>query len=50
MKPGFPCRLLVSLGPAAPVAEKTRVSGLTDIENEPDDTMSLVRFLVYANQ
>jgi hypothetical protein len=22
---------------------------LTDIENEPDDAMSMVRFLVYAN-
>src|SRR5690606_1714793 len=26
-----------------------RVFVLTDIENEPDDAMSLVRFLVYAN-
>ena len=31
-------------------AEKPRVLTLTDIENEPDDAMSLVRFLVYANQ
>lgn len=30
--------------------DKTRVFVLTDIENEPDDAMSLVRFLVYANQ
>lgn len=30
--------------------EKPRVFVLTDIENEPDDAMSLVRFLVYANQ
>ena len=30
--------------------EKSRVFVLTDIENEPDDAMSLVRFLVYANQ
>lgn len=30
--------------------EKGRVFVLTDIENEPDDAMSLVRFLVYANQ
>lgn len=29
---------------------KRRVFVLTDIENEPDDAMSLVRFLVYANQ
>lgn len=27
-----------------------RVFVLTDIENEPDDAMSLVRFLVYSNQ
>lgn len=30
-------------------AEKPRVFVLTDIENEPDDAMSLVRYLVYAN-
>lgn len=30
--------------------EKARVFVLTDIENEPDDAMSMVRFLVYANQ
>ncbi len=29
---------------------KPRTFVLTDIENEPDDAMSLVRFLVYANQ
>ncbi|WNH10365.1 nucleoside hydrolase-like domain-containing protein [Thalassobellus suaedae] len=29
--------------------EKPRVFVLTDIENEPDDAMSMVRFLVYAN-
>jgi len=29
---------------------KPRVLVLTDIENEPDDTMSMVRFLVYCNQ
>ena len=34
----------------APAAEKPRVFVLTDIENEPDDAMSMVRFLVYANQ
>lgn len=34
---------------AAP-AERPRVLVLTDIENEPDDAQSLVRFLVYANQ
>lgn len=30
--------------------EKRRVLVLTDIENEPDDTESMVRFLVYSNQ
>jgi hypothetical protein len=30
-------------------AAKPRVVVLTDIENEPDDAMSLVRFLTYAN-
>ena len=29
--------------------EKPRVFALTDIENEPDDAMSIVRFLTYAN-
>jgi hypothetical protein len=31
-------------------SERTRVVVLTDIENEPDDTQSLIRFLTYANQ
>lgn len=31
------------------IVDKPRVFVLTDIENEPDDAMSLVRFLVYAN-
>lgn len=35
---------------AATAADKPRVMVLTDIENEPDDTMSMVRFLVYSNQ
>jgi hypothetical protein len=30
-------------------ADKPRVLVLTDIENEPDDTQSMVRFLTYAN-
>jgi hypothetical protein len=38
-----PCLLLAA-------AEKPRVLILTDIENEPDDAMSMVRFLTYANQ
>jgi hypothetical protein len=31
-------------------SQKTRILILTDIENEPDDAQSLVRFLLYANQ
>ncbi len=31
-------------------AAKPRVFVLTDIENEPDDAQSMVRFLVYSNQ
>ena len=32
-----------------PYVPKSRVIVLTDIANEPDDQMSMVRFLVYAN-
>lgn len=32
-----------------PYVEKQRVIVMTDIANEPDDQMSMVRFLVYAN-
>lgn len=46
--------LLIAIAALAPAAaqraEKPRVIVLTDIENEPDDAESLVRFLVYANQ
>ena len=42
--------LMLSLSAALTAAEKPRVLVLTDIENEPDDAMSMVRFLVYANQ
>lgn len=42
--------LALGMSAAAPAAEKPRVFVLTDIENEPDDAMSMVRFLVYANQ
>lgn len=31
-------------------SQKPRIIVLTDIENEPDDAMSFVRFLVYSNQ
>ena len=40
--------LLVSVS-AALAADKPRVFVLTDIENEPDDAMPLVRYLTYAN-
>jgi hypothetical protein len=33
-----------------PYVPKQRVVVMTDIANEPDDQMSMVRFLVYANQ
>jgi cellulose-binding protein len=38
------------VGAAAAAETRPRVLVLTDIENEPDDAMSMVRFLVYANQ
>jgi hypothetical protein len=38
------------LAGAVQAADKPRVLVLTDIENEPDDAMSMVRFLVYSNQ
>lgn len=41
--------LLFAMHPVT-ASEKPRVFVLTDIENEPDDAMSMVRFLVYANQ
>jgi Protein of unknown function (DUF1593) len=33
-----------------PYVEKNRVVVLTDIANEPDDQMSMVRFLLYSNE
>jgi hypothetical protein len=41
--------LLASGLPLLASADKARVFVLTDIENEPDDAMSLVRYLTYAN-
>ena len=41
---------LFGFGAQAQNPEKLRVLVLTDIENEPDDAMSLVRFLTYSNQ
>ncbi|MFG6416166.1 nucleoside hydrolase-like domain-containing protein [Roseateles sp. DC23W] len=46
-----PLMLALGLALAAPaIAAKPRVLVLTDIENEPDDAMSMVRLLTYANQ
>jgi len=42
--------LLACLVSLSARAEKPRAFILTDIENEPDDAMSLVRLLTYANQ
>src|SRR3954469_3062800 len=42
-----PPRLAARIDPYSP---KIRVVVLTDIANEPDDQMSMVRFLVYSNQ
>jgi len=42
--------LLAACGSSLLAADKPRVFVLTDIENEPDDAMSLVRYLTYANQ
>src|SRR5437868_3179825 len=35
---------------SAQEAQKKRVLVLTDIEADPDDTQSLIRFLTYSNQ
>jgi len=40
----------VALFVSMAVHARPRVIVLTDIENEPDDAMSMVRFLAYANQ
>lgn len=42
--------LALCSAPGLRAADRPRVLVLTDIENEPDDAMSMVRFLVYANQ
>jgi hypothetical protein len=41
---------MLSCALPARAAERPRVFVLTDIENEPDDAMSMVRLLTYANQ
>ena len=56
MKPAYLFFLLVLAGllpvrsQAQAPAQKLRVLVLTDIENEPDDAQSMVRFLTYSNQ
>src|SRR6478736_1041736 len=42
--------LMASYADAQIENTKPRVIVLTDIENEPDDAMSMVRFLTYSNQ
>lgn len=41
--------MMLALVMVSAMAQKPRVFVLTDIENEPDDAMSFVRFLTYAN-
>jgi hypothetical protein len=41
---------VVGVCPDVLAADKPRVIVLTDIENEPDDAQSMVRFLTYMNQ
>jgi hypothetical protein len=49
--PVFLCLLPIVLpASAAATSQKTRVLVLTDIGNEPDDAMSMIRFLLYANE
>src|SRR5262245_53999452 len=51
-QPAFPsAEVLARLAARVdPYVEKSRVVVVTDIANEPDDQMSMVRFLVYANE
>ncbi len=46
----FAAAALLALGIAPAAAQPHRVVILTDIGNEPDDQMSLVRLLLYANE
>ena len=41
--------ILCAPGVLTAAVEKPRVFVLTDVENEPDDAMSMVRLLTYAN-
>ncbi len=49
MKPLLALLAIVAM-PAAAAPDKPRVIVLSDIGNEPDDQMSLVRFLLYSNE
>lgn len=49
-RPALVAAILAVVCCAAAVHARPRVIVLTDIENEPDDAQSLVRFLTYANQ
>lgn len=46
----FVCLTLLLVVPLGMAAEKSRVLVLTDIGNEPDDSESMVRFLLYTNE
>ena len=46
----FATLTLTSPAAAAPAVEKARLFVLTDIEADPDDTQSLIRLLLYANE
>jgi hypothetical protein len=46
----LPVLVALASSPCPAAETKPRVLVLTDIENEPDDAMSLVRFLINANQ
>jgi len=41
--------LLLFISAYVHAQERSRIFVLTDIENEPDDAMSMVRLLIYAN-
>ena len=45
----FLCAIVFHNAYAQPAGKKLSVIVLTDIENEPDDAQSMVRFLTYAN-
>lgn len=46
----FAAGAIINIAVAQEINSKQRVMVLTDIENEPDDAQSMVRFLTYVNQ